>query len=762
MLIADCRRSTPVNAAGISTGDRFSQLLEAKLGLDSSSTFASISITPPDSWTQTPMPQPHSASNPGSENVDMARPPPVVDDIHSWWATNPHDFGHPTQYEARYAQPDPPPGQSRKMDSEVLFTVLDPQEIDSALSDVSQIRIPPDLVAPAIPQELLAWFPSEDATKEFLDLQSQYPFVPKYDYGLPGHPIPFITPSAIQQPPRDFAQRPVDANGVELPTYPPQASTEPQNPPPPSLVNQVPAQSNAWLQTPSFGTPLAQAASRTSSSTPTVSSRTSPIAAVTTPQSDTPAVSAPPPPASESTGHSARGEFAHTYDAMYRTLVRSDNGGNSSLSSTVGSLPPPSRWTSLAPPPSGSTRTSPQTQSNAPSRSQGPYPPAPAFILTPQQGPGAIQLPRPKREVASETVPQLLKLASEGDEKSKSAEPPAAKRRQSSSPKSKGKAKTNKDSDASPGTKKVSGKSKKVSPISEDLPALPQPQPQPQAGAQPQAPDVQRLPQPGPTRPPPPQSSPCQSGPSRSPHPEPGPSQPQRLTQSSPSRPPEHDHRVEIESDSGSAAPKPVVMIACHTCRSRKLKCDGAKPKCYNCTRRKEPECSYDQVLRRRGPGKKPKTGRRAKAGKDGKDGKGAKEDKGDEAVAKAGAPKATGKKAKRTREADPGGSDRESLWSEDHSDGTGAREDGVTARSTSKTKAADARDITATSSRKKRKSEDLHPPSPSRPHPQHQTHLNPHPLAHALPRIEVGDRHNEGRKSMFDSLNAFSYPYPR
>lgn len=206
-------------------------------------------------------------------------------------------------------------------------------------------------------------------------------------------------------------------------------------------------------------------------------------------------------------------------------------------------------------------------------------------------------------------------------------------------------------------------------------------------------------------------------------------------------------------------------MIACHTCRSRKLKCDGAKPKCHNCTRRKEPECSYDQVLRRRGPGKKPKTGRRAtkeaKEAKEGKEGKEDKEDKGDKAVAKAGAPKATGKKAKRSREADPGGSERESLWSEDRSDGTGAREDAVAAASTSKTKAAEARDSTSTSSRKKRKSEDLDsPPSPS--HPQHQTHLNPHPLAHALPRIEVGDRHNEGRKSMFDSLNAFSYPYPR
>ena len=47
--------------------------------------------------------------------------------------------------------------------------------------------------------------------------------------------------------------------------------------------------------------------------------------------------------------------------------------------------------------------------------------------------------------------------------------------------------------------------------------------------------------------------------------------------------------------------------IACYNCRSKKLKCDGARPKCHHCTRRGEASCAYDVVLRRRGPGKKTK-----------------------------------------------------------------------------------------------------------------------------------------------------------
>lgn len=45
----------------------------------------------------------------------------------------------------------------------------------------------------------------------------------------------------------------------------------------------------------------------------------------------------------------------------------------------------------------------------------------------------------------------------------------------------------------------------------------------------------------------------------------------------------------------------------------RKLRCNGEKPSCYNCTVRKF-ECEYVPVQRRRGPGKAPK-GSRSKRG---------------------------------------------------------------------------------------------------------------------------------------------------
>ncbi|WRT63464.1 uncharacterized protein IL334_000369 [Kwoniella shivajii] len=44
--------------------------------------------------------------------------------------------------------------------------------------------------------------------------------------------------------------------------------------------------------------------------------------------------------------------------------------------------------------------------------------------------------------------------------------------------------------------------------------------------------------------------------------------------------------------------------IACNHCRAKKLKCNGEKPNCYHCHRRGETTCSYEAVLRRRGPGK--------------------------------------------------------------------------------------------------------------------------------------------------------------
>lgn len=53
--------------------------------------------------------------------------------------------------------------------------------------------------------------------------------------------------------------------------------------------------------------------------------------------------------------------------------------------------------------------------------------------------------------------------------------------------------------------------------------------------------------------------------------------------------------------------------VACNFCRGRKLRCNGAKPSCHNCTVRKF-QCEYVPVQRRRGPGKAPK-GTKSKKG---------------------------------------------------------------------------------------------------------------------------------------------------
>lgn len=53
--------------------------------------------------------------------------------------------------------------------------------------------------------------------------------------------------------------------------------------------------------------------------------------------------------------------------------------------------------------------------------------------------------------------------------------------------------------------------------------------------------------------------------------------------------------------------------VACNFCRGRKLRCNGTKPSCYNCTVRKF-ECEYVPIQRRRGPGKAPKGSRSKKA----------------------------------------------------------------------------------------------------------------------------------------------------
>ncbi|KAH8113570.1 hypothetical protein DFH11DRAFT_1510242 [Phellopilus nigrolimitatus] len=48
------------------------------------------------------------------------------------------------------------------------------------------------------------------------------------------------------------------------------------------------------------------------------------------------------------------------------------------------------------------------------------------------------------------------------------------------------------------------------------------------------------------------------------------------------------------------------VYVACQQCRSRKIRCDGAKPMCFNCRQRGTGACNFDAVPRRRGPDRLP------------------------------------------------------------------------------------------------------------------------------------------------------------
>ncbi|KAI1784849.1 hypothetical protein LXA43DRAFT_174761 [Ganoderma leucocontextum] len=55
--------------------------------------------------------------------------------------------------------------------------------------------------------------------------------------------------------------------------------------------------------------------------------------------------------------------------------------------------------------------------------------------------------------------------------------------------------------------------------------------------------------------------------------------------------------------------PRERVYLACLQCRNRKVRCDGAKPECYNCMKRADPTagtCSYDAAPRRRGKDRTP------------------------------------------------------------------------------------------------------------------------------------------------------------
>ncbi|KAI0033659.1 hypothetical protein K488DRAFT_17648, partial [Vararia minispora EC-137] len=54
--------------------------------------------------------------------------------------------------------------------------------------------------------------------------------------------------------------------------------------------------------------------------------------------------------------------------------------------------------------------------------------------------------------------------------------------------------------------------------------------------------------------------------------------------------------------------PRTRVFVACLQCRRRKIRCDGAKPSCYNCNQRgaSGDECCYDAAPKRRGPDRVP------------------------------------------------------------------------------------------------------------------------------------------------------------
>ncbi|KAH9848331.1 hypothetical protein C2E23DRAFT_739783 [Lenzites betulinus] len=58
-----------------------------------------------------------------------------------------------------------------------------------------------------------------------------------------------------------------------------------------------------------------------------------------------------------------------------------------------------------------------------------------------------------------------------------------------------------------------------------------------------------------------------------------------------------------------SGKPRERVYVACVQCRNRKVRCDGSKPECHNCTRRTDlnsERCSYDSAPRRRGKDRTP------------------------------------------------------------------------------------------------------------------------------------------------------------
>jgi len=68
----------------------------------------------------------------------------------------------------------------------------------------------------------------------------------------------------------------------------------------------------------------------------------------------------------------------------------------------------------------------------------------------------------------------------------------------------------------------------------------------------------------------------------------------------------------DTEGDDGERKAKKKIEVACSFCRERKLRCDGARPQCGNCSLR-ERDCFYQPgPPNRRGPGKKSKSAAQA------------------------------------------------------------------------------------------------------------------------------------------------------
>ncbi|OCF59837.1 hypothetical protein L486_02510 [Kwoniella mangroviensis CBS 10435] len=87
----------------------------------------------------------------------------------------------------------------------------------------------------------------------------------------------------------------------------------------------------------------------------------------------------------------------------------------------------------------------------------------------------------------------------------------------------------------------------------------------------------------------------------------------------------EEDAETKNQSVKVTKPPIEKTFIACNNCRAKKLKCNGEKPKCFHCHRRGEETCVYEAILRRRGPGKhnkekKPKSKSKKKSARNAED----------------------------------------------------------------------------------------------------------------------------------------------